>query len=130
LAKHVELALAEAGLSLSQFRVLGVLSEGSAFSAAMAERLVVRPPSVSAMVEGLVSRGLIERHDDDDDRRRIALELTEEGRNVLAEAEQAVEARLRDLAANLGDEADQALDDLRLWQQALLINRQRNKAAR
>jgi long-chain acyl-CoA synthetase len=130
LSKHVELALAEVGLSLPQYRVLGVLSEGTAKSSAMAERLVVRPPSVSAMVDGLVGRGLIERRHDDDDRRTVALELTSEGRKVLADADLAVEARLRDLAGCRTDDGERALEDLCLWQPAMLVHRQRRGEAR
>ena len=132
LAKHVELALADVGLSLPQYRVLGVLSEGSAISSAMAERLAVRPPSVSAMVDGLVGRGLMERRHNDDDRRTVSLVLTPAGRRVLAEADQAVESRLTDLSGCLPDERlrEQAFGNLRLWQQAMVAYRQRRRAAR
>ena len=132
LAKHVELALAEVGLSLPQYRVLGVLSEGSAISSAMAERLAVRPPSVSAMVDGLVGRGLMERRHNDDDRRTVSLVLTPAGHRLLAEADRAVDARLTDLSGCLPDEQlrQQAFGDLRLWQQAMVAYRQRRLAKR
>jgi long-chain acyl-CoA synthetase len=129
LAKHVELALSEAGLSLPQYRVLGVLSEGSAISSAMAQRLVVRPPSVTAMVEGLVGRGLIERKYNDDDRRTVSLELTPAGHQVLGQAEEAVEARLRSVAECLPDDAQRAFDDLGLWHDAMVLYRQRSHLA-
>ena len=61
LAKQVELSLAEVDLSLSQYRILGLLDEGSAVSSALAERLAVRPPSVTAVIDGLVTRGLVAR---------------------------------------------------------------------
>ena len=132
LAKHVELALGEVGLSLSQYRVLGLLSEGSAISSAVAERLAVRPPSVSAMVDGLVGRGLIERRHNDDDRRTVSLVLTVTGHRVLADADAAVDARLADLAGCLPDEPvrREAFEGLRLWQQAMRAHRQRRLARR
>jgi long-chain acyl-CoA synthetase len=61
LAKQVEIGLSSAELSLPQYRVLGLLDESSAVSSDLAERLAVRPPSVTAIVDGLVARGLVER---------------------------------------------------------------------
>jgi DNA-binding MarR family transcriptional regulator len=82
------------------------------------------------MVDGLVGRGLIERRYDHDDRRTVALELTPAGRKVLGEADEAVEARLRDLADCRTDDGEQALEDLCLWQPAMVIHRQRRGTAR
>ena len=72
LAKQVELALVSADLSLPQYRILGLLTEGSAVSSSLAERLAVRPPSITAVVDGLVSRSLVERRHAEDDRRQPA----------------------------------------------------------
>jgi long-chain acyl-CoA synthetase len=132
LAKHVELALVDVGLSLPQYRVLGVLSEGSAISSAMAERLAVRPPSVSALIDGLVARGLVERRHDHDDRRTVVHRLTPEGLRLLAEADRAVEGRLNDVAGSLGSEhlGQQAFDGLGVWQRAMVAYRHRRLAQR
>jgi len=132
LAKQVELALAEVGLSLPQYRVLGVLSEGSAMPSTMAERLAVRPPSVSAMVDGMVGRGLIERRHSDDDRRTVRHELTAEGLRLLAAADLAVEARLGAVAGCLPDQQDseRALEGLLLWQQATRAHHRARMATR
>src|ERR1035437_9408039 len=54
LAKQVEIGLGSVDLSLPQYRVLGLLDESPAFSSALAERLAVRPPSVTAIVDPLV----------------------------------------------------------------------------
>jgi long-chain acyl-CoA synthetase len=116
LAKRVELALGFAELSLPQYRVLALL----AASSALASRLAVSPPSITALVDGLVARELVERRPDPSDRRRIALVLTDKGRRVLTDADAAVGERLDDIAAYLEpDERRQALDGLHLWHQAL-----------
>lgn len=132
LAKQVELGLSETGLSLPQYRMLGFLSEGSAMSSAMAERLAVRPPSVSAMVDGLVGRGLIQRRHNDGDRRTVSHELTAAGQQLLAQADQAVEAQLGAVAGCLASEAqtDQALGSLQLWHHAIQAHRQARLASR
>ncbi len=120
LAKQVELGLASADLSLSQYRVLGFLDESSAVSSDLAERLAVRPPSVTAVVDGLVSRGLVERRDVVADRRQVDHVLTKSGRCALDTADAAVATRLREIASCLGDdiEATRAFDGLLAWKKA------------
>jgi long-chain acyl-CoA synthetase len=120
LAKQVEIALATVDLSLPQYRVLGLLDAGPAVSSALADRLAVRPSSVTAIVDGLVARGLVDRRAVVDDRRRVSHVLTSEGGQVLAAADTAVEGRLADIARSLADpsQATRAIDDLGLWQQA------------
>jgi long-chain acyl-CoA synthetase len=121
LAKQVEIGLASADLSLSQYRVLGFLDGSSAVSSDLAERLAVRPPSVTAVVDGLVSRGLVERRTVVADRRQVDHVLTASGRRALDTADAAVSARLADIASCLGDEAEaaSAFDGLLAWRRAL-----------
>ncbi len=121
LAKQVEIGLAEVDLSLPQYRVLGLLDERSAISSDLAERLAVRPPSVTAIVDGLVARSLVERRTVESDRRRVDHVLTVEGRCILARADTAVEARLDAIAGCLNDpdDAGLALDGLVAWRRAL-----------
>jgi DNA-binding MarR family transcriptional regulator len=132
LSKQVEIALLTADLSLPQYRVLGLLHESSAFSSDLAERLAVRPPSVTAVVDGMVTRGLVERRQVEADRRRVDLVLTESGTSALRAADLAVNSRLRDITDCLGDpgEAQQAYDGLLLWRKALSAYRATKTAAR
>lgn len=124
LAKQVELGLMDVDLSVSQYRVLCLLVAGPAVASALADRLAVRRPSVTAIVEGLVNRGLVARGPVEDDRRRVSHTLTAEGYRVLAAADRAVDDRLETLAGRLGDEelARQAVAGLGLWQRAMLNN--------
>ncbi|HEX3946103.1 MAG TPA: MarR family transcriptional regulator, partial [Acidimicrobiales bacterium] len=103
LARQVELGAADAELSLPQYRVLGILDPGPAISSALADRLAVRRPSVTAVVDGLVARGLVSRRHDECDRRQVSHVLTTEGRRVLAAADRAVDRRLEAVAACLPD---------------------------
>ena len=79
LSKRVEVALAQVELTLPQYRVLGILAEGSAAASGLADRLAVRRPSITALIDGLVTRGLVDRRQEDSDRRRVELRLTPEG---------------------------------------------------
>ncbi len=124
LAKQVELGLATVDLSISQYRILSILAEGSAQSSALAERLAVRPPSVTAVIDGLVTRGLVERTHREDDRRRVSLELTTEGLRVLASADDAVNGRLEQISSSLGAKGSaRALSCLSRWHEAMVLYR-------
>ena len=120
LARHLEKALAPSDLSLPQYRVLILLGAGSAVASSLASKLAVSPPSVTAVVDGLVGRGLVNRHADGGDRRRVSHELTDKGRRVLAEADGAVNARLEEIAGYLSPrDRARAAEGLRLWHQAM-----------
>lgn len=127
MAKQVELGLDSVGLSLPQYRILTLLDAGPTIPSTLADRLAVRPPSVTAVVDGLVSRGLVDRAHREDDRRRVSHTLTSEGRRLLAAADEAVEARLDAIAGCLPNQqlVRRANASLGIWQQALLAHRAR-----
>jgi long-chain acyl-CoA synthetase len=120
LSKRVEVALAKMDLTLPQYRVLGILAEGSAAASGLADRLAVRPPSITAIIDGLVARGLVDRRQEDSDRRRIALRLTDEGSRIVAEADRSVDEYLASIASCLpGKDETMVLRSLELWGEAL-----------
>jgi long-chain acyl-CoA synthetase len=94
LARHVEQAVATVELTLSQYRVLGILGEGCEAASALADKLAVSRPSVTGVVDGLVARGLVRRDPADGDRRRVDIDLTDTGRTLLAAADAAVDLHL------------------------------------
>jgi long-chain acyl-CoA synthetase len=94
LSRQAELAMAEVELTLSQYRVLAVLAQGCEASSKLAEKLAVSRPSVTGVVDGLVVRGLVRRNQDGHDRRRIDLDLTDAGCELLLAAEAAIERRM------------------------------------
>lgn len=120
LARQVAVALGDLDLSPSQYRLLLFLSEGNAAASAVAGRLAVSRPSVTALADGLEKRGLLQRKADPADRRKVAHELTEAGREALGAADAAVAERISGIAAHLDEhQTDQALDGLALWNEAL-----------
>src|SRR5262245_17026004 len=75
------------GLSVPQFRTLVTLDRyPSAPLSSVAERLAASLPTVSRMVSGLVSQGLILRKSSTADRRQVSLALTARGKAVLQAA--------------------------------------------
>ncbi|MGI9601566.1 MAG: MarR family winged helix-turn-helix transcriptional regulator [Acidimicrobiales bacterium] len=113
-------ALRSLDLSDSQYRLLAFLADGESASTALAGRLEVTRPSITALVDGLVGRGFVERQADDEDRRRIRLTLTEAGIAALAEADRVVDRQLGHVLDQLSaSERDQAIAATRLWGDAL-----------
>ena len=113
LSRIVENALGEEELTLPQYRLLAFLSQGDWAASALADRLDVSRPSITALVDGLVRRGLVERRPGIDDRRRVDHVLTADGKRVLRGADERADAAIRtvfgDLDADVADSAHLAL---------------------
>jgi DNA-binding MarR family transcriptional regulator len=72
------------GLSVPQFRVLVLLHRfPEASLSAVSEHLGSTLPTASRIVGGLVGKGLVGRRSCSEDRRQVALQLTEKGQSVL-----------------------------------------------
>jgi len=89
------------GLTLSQLELLGEVSRtGVTTPAELAGRLHVRVQSLTDSINELVSRDLIARRPDENDRRRQLIELTEAGAALLeadrAERDAWLNATMRD----------------------------------
>jgi long-chain acyl-CoA synthetase len=101
LSRIVENALADEELTLPQYRLLAFLSQGDWAASALATRLDVSRPSITALVDGLVKRGLVERRNGVDDRRRVDHLLTAEGKRALDAADRRADAALRAVFVDL-----------------------------
>lgn len=119
LARQLEVALAELDLTLPQYRIMSLLDDGSAAASKLADALAVRRPTVTAVVDGLVERGLLQRSPDPTDRRRVDHRLTPAGRALLATADLAVDGRLAAIAAAAPGTAAEAIAALGAWRVAL-----------
>lgn len=113
LARVAGNALAEADLTLTQYRVLVFLDTRDRPASDVAALLDVVPSTVTSVVDGLCTRGLVARGEDPSDRRRVVLSLTEGGRVGVAEGDRVVADRLEKLLDRLPDtEAEGALRGL------------------
>jgi DNA-binding MarR family transcriptional regulator len=127
----VETALATVDLSPAQYRVLAQLAVGAEGSSALAAKLTVRPPTLTNVVDGLVQRGLVDRHHGDLDRRTVSYDLTAAGRVQLSAADGVVRAKLEEVATGFDDAttAARAFAGLELWMPALDAHRRRRAQA-
>ena len=115
--KQVELAVRArlddivrpAGLTTAQYTALTVLERHpNLTSAQLARNSFVTAQAMADMVSALRDLGLIERHRDESDRRRLVLALTDQGRKLLG--------RYRDQVAALEDRMLVGLTDRQIVQ--------------
>jgi DNA-binding MarR family transcriptional regulator len=102
-ARALERAAGECDLTLAQYRVLALVAAGDERSSLLAERLAVAKPTITAVVDGLVERGCIERASVQGDRRSIRITLTKPGQQALRAAEREMAATLERILGHAGD---------------------------
>jgi DNA-binding MarR family transcriptional regulator len=91
-----------AGLTALQYTALTVLElHPDLASAQLARHSFVTAQSMADMVTALIDRGLVERHRDPDDRRRLVLALTGDGKALLRKYRGKVAALEAEMLAGL-----------------------------
>ncbi|HEX3381301.1 MAG TPA: MarR family transcriptional regulator [Paraburkholderia sp.] len=103
LRRRMSEALAPLGLTLAQFTALSVLeANGQASNAQLAERSFITPQSANEVMNVMASRNWISREPDPTHGRIVLLKLTDEGRAVLRECEQAVRTIEKQMLDDIG----------------------------
>jgi DNA-binding MarR family transcriptional regulator len=104
-------------ITLAQLRTLQAIaaySESGTLNTTLARQLGVAAPSMTAMVDGLVERGLVDRTIDPNNRRQVIIRLTENGISRLATLEGAITERISTALAVLSqDQKEHLLSALR-----------------
>jgi DNA-binding MarR family transcriptional regulator len=98
-------------LTLTQFRLLKHLGEGPLMTTVLAARLEVTPATVSAAIDGLVRRGMVERLPSTGDRRAVPLRCTPDGHAALEAARARQHAALSRLFSALSPQETRELAD-------------------
>lgn len=70
-------------ISLTQVRVLRAVAGGLSSAGAVARKVGLAPSSLSRTLDRLEQRALVRRHVDAQDRRRVLIEVTDEGQALL-----------------------------------------------
>jgi DNA-binding MarR family transcriptional regulator len=98
------------GMSLAQLFVLQQLAARSANSLnELAERTATHQSSVSVVVRRLVESGYVSRTTSALDRRRLEIEVTPKGRQLLADAPTTVQTQLVDALRSMGGKEQSTL---------------------
>ena len=101
---HLDNLLRPAGLTALQYTALTVLERHPDMSAAqLARNSFVTAQSMADMITALEGRGLIERHRDQADRRRLVVALTSAGRELLDDYRDQVAALEERMLAGLSN---------------------------
>ena len=98
------------GVQIAQFRLLGVLMHhGNLPMTGIGKYLCISKPYITALVDSLIEKGLVERLPDPGDRRVIRIAITEAGRKYLGQTLARYRNNIREVLKNL-PESD--LDEL------------------
>ncbi len=93
-----------ADISVPQFRAMAYIDRNAGASLSdLAGHIGLTLPSMSKLIDGLVSRKLVTRTAHNTDRRRICLSLTPLGREELKAAHRSAEKYLADRLSGLGE---------------------------
>jgi MarR family transcriptional regulator, organic hydroperoxide resistance regulator len=101
-------------LTLAQYQLLAVFEREKELSTGeVALAGGVAAPTATRMLAGLERDGIVERHDSETDRRSVRVQLTEEGRKLLAHKRKRVAAKQKAIYESLDpDERKQAVSIL------------------
>ena len=73
----------EHNMDFGDFMILNTIERGANYPGLLCERCAVSPSGISRMLENLTKRDLVRRSLDTEDSRRVRLEITEKGHEVL-----------------------------------------------
>ncbi len=101
-----------AGLTAVQFRVLQVVAEsGHATATAISSRMRVSQATITALVDKLVSHGMVKREKSQIDRRQTDIVITELGRRTIEDSPDPLQQRFV-----------RRFQDLEDWEQSMLVS--------
>ena len=110
---HFRPILADHDVTEQQWRVIRALSEAGTLDATeVAEKAFILAPSLTRMLRALEERGLITRHKDKDDGRRVLLTLAPAGQAVIDEVMPDSRRVYADIDTRFGKKRVEALLDM------------------
>jgi DNA-binding MarR family transcriptional regulator len=105
-----------AGLSVPQFRAMGLLSRSPQASlSCVADYVGSSLPAASRMIDGLVSKKLVNRCECCKDRRQVSLGLTPRGESAFRASRQATQRQLARLLGSLSPAKRQTVVEGMQW---------------
>ncbi|GAB2529215.1 MarR family winged helix-turn-helix transcriptional regulator [Nocardia heshunensis] len=119
LTRHLRGRRADAQISLTQLSALATLNrEGAMTPGSLAAKERVQPPSMTRVIASLSELDLVERNPHPTDGRQIIVSLSEAGRALIQDENQAREAWMTDQLSNL------SVDQVKVLTEAVGIMKQ------
>ena len=100
------------GLSAPQYRILDMICNGVDKPAELAGMLDVSPPAISWILAKLEDGGFIDRSHTKEDRRRVVLELTDMGKDVVRRVNAHRRKQINDVLRRMDDNTVKQLETL------------------
>jgi DNA-binding MarR family transcriptional regulator len=98
------------GVTVEQWRILRALSDGRGHSMGDLARAALMPhPTLTKAVDRLAEHALVFRRQDDDDRRRVAVFLSDRGRDLVARLDRRATDHHLEMAEAYGTQQTQRL---------------------
>ncbi len=100
------------GITMAQYNILHILKGAYPQGYpryAISERMIERAPDITRLIDRLIKRGLVERRQCQEDRRRSMAFITPAGLELLKELDQQVDTFLKEFEANIGEETLQRI---------------------
>lgn len=112
-AARLDATLKAAGATVGEWRVMSLLGDGAGHTMSeVAEFAMLPPPTLTKIVDRLVSAGHVYRRADDVDRRRVLVFASDRGREALRGWAAAVEDERNSLEDAIGNEEVELLKAL------------------
>jgi DNA-binding MarR family transcriptional regulator len=98
------------GMTVPQFRILDMIYNLTNKPSEIARMLDVSPPAITFLLERLEEKGLLRRAFSTSDRRRIELELTEEGSELVKRVNASRKRHIRRILSGMSEAERSQLD--------------------
>ena len=94
------------------FMIMKILDdEGTLYVAEIGEKLRIHPPQMTRFIDHMVSKNLVQRETDTNDRRAINITLTSKGKSLLQQHDVMIKNALKE---KLSDLTDEEIEDLQV----------------
>jgi DNA-binding MarR family transcriptional regulator len=111
--RQLEARLRQEGVPVEQWRILKVLSDGNGHSMGeLAETVLLNHPTLTKMIDRMVSDALVYRLHDPEDRRKVLMYCSDRGRLLAQRLNLLAQSQETHIAENYGNRATEDLKRL------------------
>jgi DNA-binding MarR family transcriptional regulator len=104
--RQLEARLRQEGVPIEQWRILKVLSDGNGHSMGdLAEVVLLNHPTLTKMIDRMVSDAMVYRAQDPDDRRKVLMYISDRGRELTRRLNSLAQSQETHIVANYGNRA-------------------------
>jgi MarR family transcriptional regulator, organic hydroperoxide resistance regulator len=111
--RQLEMRLSKEGVPVEQWRILKVLSDGNGHSMGeLAEAVLLNHPTLTKMIDRMVSDALVYRAQDSKDRRKVLMFISDRGKVLCRRLNSLAVSQEEHVVENYGDKATNELKRL------------------